>query len=178
MASVEQIVLENYPIWDRQPSEPEEKFLNFQRYFLSSPRPNLTGAYRVYLQDRGEEGREISDANGQWKRDAEKYQWRERHQAYWLKKTWDDQQWRDQKIKEHQATALDTVALLRLKAQEILEALDIEQTTARDACQMLRLANELAESALGYGDLDKAVNKVFASGLQVISPDAEPVVSG
>lgn len=78
----EQIELERYPIWDRQPSEPEGQFLLFERYFLASPRPNLTGAYRRHLEDLGEKGT-AKDASGQWKRDAEKFRWRERHTAFW-----------------------------------------------------------------------------------------------
>jgi hypothetical protein len=173
VTSVEPIALESYPVWDRQSSEPEEKFFLFQRYFLPLPKASLLGAFKQYKAEKGENS-QINNVPGNWRDDCERYQWRDRHQAYWLKKTWDDQQWRDQKIKEHQATALDTVALLRLKAQEILENLDIDQTTAKDAAALIRLANEMAESALGYGDLDKAVNRIFASGLAVISPDDDP----
>jgi hypothetical protein len=172
MANIEPIDLEYYPIWDKQPSEPEEKFLLFQRFFLPLPKANLTEAYRRFVADSGKEesGRKIDDAPGQWKRDCEQYRWRERHTAYWLKKTHENREWREQKIREYQAENLDTAALLKQRAEEILTNFDLAQAGPKDACQMLRLSKELTEEALSLTDLDKAALALFRAGFEITVP--------
>jgi hypothetical protein len=173
MANVEVIELEYYPIWDKQPSEPEEKFLNFERYFLPQPRANLTGAYRKYLADQGDEGREVDDANGQWKRDCDQYRWRERHLSYWRKKSLEDREQRDERVRQYHSECLDTAALLKSRAEEILNNFDLAESSPKDACQMLRLAKELTEEALSLRDIDKAAMVLFRAGFEISVPEAQ-----
>ncbi|MFN7715359.1 MAG: hypothetical protein ACK5QS_07765 [Pseudanabaenaceae cyanobacterium] len=173
MASVEPIALESYPVWIKQPSEPAEKYQIFERYFLPFPRPNLTGAYRRYLEDQGEEGRGVDDANGQWKRDCDRYLWRDRHTAFWRAKNHSDAEWREEQIRQYQSESLDTARLLRLKAGEILENFDVASASPKDAAALLRLAGDLVSDALDWRDIDRAVSACHRWGFEVIQPESD-----
>lgn len=177
MASVEQIALETYPVWDKQGDEPAEKYQIFERYFLPFPRPNLTGAYRRYLEEKGEKST-VNDANGQWKRDADKFRWKERHQAYWRHRNHSDAEWREEQIRAYQSESLDTARLLRLKAVEILERFSVDDASPKDAAALLRLASELVSEALDWRDIDKAVAAVHRWGLEVVDPTEPQSDSG
>jgi hypothetical protein len=173
MADVEVIDLEYYPIWDKQPSEPEEKFLLFQGFFLPLPRANLLGAFKRYKEQKGENGQKIVNVPTSWRDDCEKFQWRQRHTSYWRKRNLEDLERRDERIREYHSECLTTAGLLKQRAEEILNNFDLEQSSPKDACQMLRLAKELTEEALSIKDIDKAAMVLFRAGFEISVPEAQ-----
>jgi hypothetical protein len=178
MANIEVIELENYPIWTRQPPEPEEKFLIFQGFFLSLPKANLTEAYRQFVAESGGDRQSVKDVSSQWREDCQKYRWKERHAAYWRKKNLEDLERRDERIRQYHEECLNTASLLKQRAEEILTNFDPAEAGPKDACQLLRLSRELTEEALSLGDLDKAAMTLFRNGFQVGVPDGEWAATG
>lgn len=174
MASVEQIALESYPVWDKQGEEPAEKYQIFERYFLPLPKASLLGAFKRYKDEKGENS-SVNNVPSAWRDDCERYRWRDRHTAYWRAKNHSDQQWREEQIRAYQAESLDTARLLRVKAVEILENFDIANASPKDAAALLRLAGDLVSEALDWRDIDKAVAAVHRWGLEVIQPESEQV---
>jgi hypothetical protein len=173
MANIEAIELEYYPVWDKQPAEPEEKFLLFQAFFLPLPKANLTEAYRRFISESGGDRQSVRDVSSQWRDDCDRYQWRERHLAYWRKQNLEDRERRDERIREYHGECLETATLLKQRAEEILANFDLAQAGPKDACQMLRLSRELTEEALSLRDLDKAALVIFRNGFQITVPDGD-----
>lgn len=173
MANTEPIELEYYPVWDRQPTEPEEKFLLFQRFFLSLPKGNLTEAYRRFISESGGDRQPVRDVSSQWRDDCDRYQWRERHLAYWRKQNLEDRERREERVREYHAECLETANLLKQRAEEILTNFDLAQAGPKDACQLLRLSRELTEEALSLKDLDKAALVVLRNGFEISVPEAQ-----
>lgn len=170
----EQIELESYPVWGRQPSEPESKFLLFQAYFLGLPRPNLTECYRRYQQEKGGDG-QVKSVPTAWRQDCDRYRWRERWESHRRAKNQSDREWREEQIRRHHEQDLEAAAELRRRALEILAALDPSAASAKDAAALLRLAGEMTVSALGVTDLDRAIRVVVGAGFEVVEPLERPL---
>jgi hypothetical protein len=173
MASVEQIALENYPIWNRQGDEPAEKYQIFERYFLPYSKPSLLAAYKRFLSENGKD-EQVCSPSMTWRNDCEVYQWRSRHESYWRAKNETDLQWREEKRREYYAENLAVASDLTAKSMEALSQFDLSDISPKDVCAMLRLSRELSEQSLGLSDLNKAVDLCHRWGLQVISPGSEP----
>jgi hypothetical protein len=167
---VEPIIINHYPVWSIQDGEPAEKFAWFERFVLPSPAFNLSQSYRQYQQEKGGKSK-AQEASGPWREYCQVYQWRSRHQAYWRWKNQNDLEWREEKIRQHQAENLDIARLLRVKATEILESFNPLDAGPKDAAAMLRLASELTEAALDIRDIDKAVSVCHRWGLEVTLPE-------
>jgi len=68
--------------WDRKTGEPMLWYSRFTLFRELGPERSLLGAYRAWRVQRGAEGGKIMTVSGPWERNANKWAWRDRAEAW------------------------------------------------------------------------------------------------
>jgi hypothetical protein len=164
---VETIAIDIFPCWERQSSEPEEKFLLFQGYFLPLPKANLTESYRRYKREMVGEC-SIEDAPKAWRDDCDRYQWRSRHTAFWRDHHQKNLDWIESERQKLASLELATAQVMMQRAMQILALpIDPERVSPKDAATLARAASELGRLSLSWDNLDRAIDIVTRQGFSV-----------
>lgn len=169
----EPIQFTHYPIWERQPGEDENAFLNFTGYYLPSPKASVRKAYQNWINTQKGTNSSIPETvSGQWQENSRDYRWAERHRAYWLHTHQENLSWVEQQRRELMTLELTAAQLMMERAIEILALpTDPDRASPKDAAVLARASSELGRLALGLDNLDKCIDVVQKSGFQVILPE-------
>lgn len=141
--------------WDQQPGEPTNWFVRFEMYRLAGPDRSLLAVWRSAQISP----KKPNNLPSSWKDAAERWQWKERAEAYDLFelqqiKDEREQKYRDE-LNEHRERAKKLAIrnnAIADKALEIIKArldtLHANQIEAKQIPMFLRAAADLAERAL------------------------------
>jgi hypothetical protein len=171
MSKLEPIRLTIWPIWDKQPDEPDDVYLRFKRFFLPLSKPILANAYRAYLESlEGKKGQFKKDVPTSWRNDCATYQWRSRHQDYWLKQSQDNLEWLQQKQRQLIERELVVCNKLFDKAETILNmGINPDNDRIKDSAALVRCASEISRKSLNMTNLDSAIKALESAGFVVIN---------
>lgn len=176
------------PYWERQPKETGDWYRRFCRYRNQIGKRSLLEAVREEAAQNGQK-KPIKSTPGSWKSTFAKWHWEQRATAWdEHQQTIQDFEW-DQRYKQFREDCWQHYELLRDKARLMLQMPIVMQTTTQSengvtlitiqatdwhkftaALAMLKLASELAETAIGK--LSIAASLLDSAGFTVNNPKA------
>jgi hypothetical protein len=133
--------------WEPQPGEPNRWYARFESFRLAGPNRSLLATVNAERQQRG--GRKSKSIPQAWAKNAQKWRWRERAEA------WDDYQRQEQRASHAQEILdmnqrqLQEAKALQSTAIRCLKSMPAENLSSRDVLRYLIEAAKLERTALG-----------------------------
>jgi hypothetical protein len=189
--AIKEVLALQDPIWEHQQGEPKEWFVRFSEFYLTLPAANWKQAYENWYLAATEDGENellFPTTKEYWMKAENAYSWKRRHKAYQLYSASQDLSRWEKKRALQTARTMELLDVALERVSEIIHTPSTDRTVQqfdengnplvilfqprpskdfRDAVEMLKTIQEVAENASTFTKVERYVNYLHQQGFDV-----------